>query len=145
MLLNVKQRLLLLNILPSESNYIELKVIREQQERLSFSNEELQRLKVKREGDMYNWDESQDVPVEIEINESARGILKVAFRLLDQQGQLKIEFLPLYEHFIEGEEWPPVSDEATSEPTEPTPIKQPEPRTTKETIGSRPAAEGSKD
>ena len=107
MLLNVKQRLLLLNILPSESNYITLKVIREQQERLSFSEEELKRLKVKRDGDRYIWDESVDEPVDIEIGESARGIIKLAFRELDQQGQLKVEFLPLYEHFMEGEDWPP--------------------------------------
>ncbi len=145
MLLNVKQRLLLLNILPDESNYIELKVIREQQERLSFSDEELQRLKVKRQGDIYTWDESLDEPVEIEINESARGIIKIAFRQLDQQGQLKVEFLPLYEHFIEGEDWLPDVAKATSEPTEPTPMKQPEPRTTKEALGGSPLAEGSKD
>ncbi len=148
MLLNVKQRLLLLNILPSESNYIELKIIREQQERLSFSDEELRRLKVKREGDMYNWDESADEPVEIEINESARGILKVAFRQLDQQGQLKVEFLPLYEHFIEGEDWAPdTAIEPSDEPVPicPAPVVEPEPRTTKETLGSSPAAEGSKD
>ncbi|KKL11469.1 hypothetical protein LCGC14_2545550, partial [marine sediment metagenome] len=47
MLLNVKQRLLLLNILPDQGDYITLKIIREQQERLSFSEEELKRLKVK--------------------------------------------------------------------------------------------------
>ncbi len=144
MLLNVKQRLLLLNVLPDESNYIELKIIREQQERLSFSDEELQRLKVKREGDIYTWDESLDEPVEIEINESARGIIKLAFRQLDQQGQLKVEFLPLYEHFVEGEDWPLDVAEATSEDgAEPTPIT--EPRTTKEALGGSPLAEGSKE
>ncbi|KKN23993.1 hypothetical protein LCGC14_0899310 [marine sediment metagenome] len=120
MLLNVKQRLLLLNILPGESNYITLKVIREQQERLSFSEEELKRLKVKREGDRYIWDETIDVPVDIEIGESARGVIKLAFRELDQQGQLKVEFLPLYEHFMEGEDWPPSEDTADEE--KPTPI-----------------------
>ena len=148
MLLNVKQRLLLLNILPSESNYIELKVIREQQERLSFSDEELQRLKVKRQGDIYTWDESLDEPVEIEINESARGIIKIAFRQLDQQGQLKVEFLPLYEHFIEGEDWPPqeatdtekVASDNEHPSEEPVPL-----RTTEAIMGSMPAAEGSKD
>lgn len=107
MLLTVKQRLLLLNVLPDESNYITLKIIREQQERLSFSDEELQRLKVERNGDTYTWDESIDEPVDIEISESAAGVIKLAFRQLDQQGQLKVEFLPLYEHFIEGEDWPP--------------------------------------
>jgi hypothetical protein len=148
MLLNVKQRLLLLNILPDQANYIELKVIRQQQERLSFSDEELQRLKVKRQGDVYTWDESLDKPVDVEINESARGIIKLAFRQLDQQGQLKVEFLPLYEHFIEGEEWPPKDVVPSSDTpgtdgnseSEPTPI-----RSTKEVMGSKPAAEGSPD
>ncbi len=107
MLLNVKQRLLLLNILPDESDYITLKVIRKQQDLLSFSDEELQRLKVKHEGDLYTWDEKVDEPVEIEISESARGVIKMAFRRLDSDGQLKVEFLPLYEHFMEGEDWPP--------------------------------------
>ena len=147
MLLNVKQRLLLLNILPSESNYIELKVIREQQERLSFSDEELQRLKVKREGDMYTWDESLDEPVQIEINESARGIIKLAFRQLDQQGQLKVEFLPLYEHFIEGEDWPPqeATDTKVASDNE-QPSEEPVSlHTTEAIMGSMPAAEGSKD
>ncbi len=107
MLLNVKQRLLLMNILPSESNYITLKVIRRQEEFLSFSEEELQRLKVEKDGDMYHWDEAADEPVDIEIGESARGVIKLALRQLDQEGRLKAEFLPLYEHFIEGEDWPP--------------------------------------
>jgi hypothetical protein len=141
MFLNVKQRLLLLNILPDEANYITLKIIREQQSLLSFSNEELQRLKVKREGDVYTWDESLDEPVEIEINESARGIIKLAFRQLDQQGQLKVEFLPLYEHFIEGEDWPPKETKPASDnersAEEPVPL-----RTTQDVMGSRPSAEG---
>lgn len=107
MLLNVKQRLLLMNILPGESDYITLKVIREQQDRLGFSDEELIRLKVERDGDMYRWDEAADEPVDIEIGESARGVIKMALRRLDQEGRLKAEFLPLYEHFIEGEDWPP--------------------------------------
>lgn len=141
MLLNVKQRLLLLNILPDEANYITLKIIREQQGRLSFSDEELQRLKVKRQGDMYTWDESLDEPVEIEINESARGIIKLAFRQLDQQGQLKVEFLSLYEHFIEGEGWPPSEAKPASDNEHPT--EEPVPlRSTQDVMGSRPSAEG---
>jgi len=121
MLLNVKQRLLLLNILPEHGNYLTLKIIREQQERLSFSEEELKRLKVKLVGDRYTWDEMIDVPVDIEIGESARGVIKLAFRELDQQGQLKVEFLPLYEHFMEGEDWPTVED--TTDKEKPTLIR----------------------
>jgi len=146
MLLNVKQRLLLLNILPDEGNYDTLRIVRDQQNLLSFNEEEIKRLKIRREGEMYQWDEATDEPVEIVIGEVAFNMIKRSLRQLDTQGQLKVEFLPLYEHFVEGEDWPLDVAEATSESgAEPIPIKQPEPRTTAEVLGSRPAAEGSKD
>jgi len=148
MLLNVKQRLLLLNILPDEGNYDTLKIVRDQQNLLSFNEEELKRLGIRREGEMYQWNEAADEPVDISIGEMASNMIKMALRQLDARGQLKVEFLPLYEHFVEGEEWSPISDEAkaTSEDGDkPTPVREPEPRTTKEVLGSRPGAEGSKD
>jgi hypothetical protein len=148
MLLNVKQRLLLLNVLPDEGTYDTLKVVRDQQNLLSFDEEELKRLKIQRNGDMYVWDEKVDEPVDISIGEIASSLIKGALRKLDNEGQLKVEFLPLYEHFVEGEDWSPTLDvaKATSEDGDkPTPIREPEPRTTGEVLGSSPAAEGSKD
>ena len=148
MLLNVKQRLLLLNILPSEGTYDVLKIVRDQQALLSFTEEEHMRFKIKRQGEMFAWDESADVPMEIRIGEVAATVIKRALRQLNEEGQLKMEFLPLYEHFVEGEDWALDSDaaKATSENgAEPTPIRPDEvvePRPTSEVIGSRPSAEG---
>lgn len=113
MLLNVKQRLLLLNILPKEGDYVTLKVIRDQQSLLSFGEEEFKRLNIKREGDTYTWKEEDDIPVDIPMGEAAVGVIKMALRMLNEKGQLKIEFLPLYEHFWEGKKWPPSSDGQT--------------------------------
>lgn len=107
MLLNVKQRLLLLNILPNEGNYDTLKIVRDQQDALSFTEEEYKGLQIKRDGDRYTWDEANDPLVDIPIGEVAVSIIRRALRLLDEEGLLKVEFLPLYEHFVEGEEWPP--------------------------------------
>ena len=107
MLLNVKQRLLLMNILPDNGNYDTLKIVRKQQDLLGISDEEHSRLKIKREGDLIKWDESKDEPVEIEIGEVAGHIIKRELIRLDNDGQLQMEFLPLYEHFVEGEDWPP--------------------------------------
>ncbi len=107
MLLDVKHRLLLMNILPDNGNYDTLKIVREQQEHLGISGEEHKRLKMKREGDLIQWDESKDEPVEIEIGEVAGHIIKRELTRLDSEGLLQMEFLSLYEHFVEGEEWPP--------------------------------------
>jgi hypothetical protein len=160
MLLTIKYRLLLMNILPDEGNYDTLKIVREQQDHLGISEEEHKRLKVRREGSIIQWDESQDAPVEIEIGEVAGHIIKRELTRLDSEGLLQMEFLSLYEYFVEGEDWLP--DVTASKSTaEPMPIVDPEPtlisqdgsvpltgagpRTTKEALGSHPAAEGSKD
>ena len=148
MLLTIKHRLLLMNILPDNGNYDTLKIVRKQQELLGISEEEHKRLKVRREGDLIQWDESQDEPVEIKIGEVAGHIIKRELTRLDSDGLLQMEFLPLYEHFVEGEDWPLTLDvaQATSEDgAKPTPIREPEPRTTKDVLGSSPGAEGSKD
>ncbi len=142
MLLNVKQRLLLLNILPDEGNYDTLKIVRDQQALLSFTEEEHTRLKIRRQDGMYVWDEGVDEPVDITIGEVAFNMIKRALRQLDTEGKLQVEFLPLYEHFVEGEEWLPSKAEATVEPEAdnggtPTLI-----RSTKDVMGSRPVAEG---
>ncbi|KKL75587.1 hypothetical protein LCGC14_2053450, partial [marine sediment metagenome] len=50
MLLTIKYRLLLMNILPDNGNYDTLKIIRKQQESLGISEDEHKRLKVKRVG-----------------------------------------------------------------------------------------------
>ena len=148
MLLNVKQRLLLMNVLPGEGNYDTLKIVRDQQALLGFSEEEHKNLKMQRKDGLIVWDEGAEVSVDIRIGEVAATIIKRTLRQLSEEGQLQMEFLPLYEHFVEGEEWSPISDEAkaTSEDGDkPTPVREPEPRTTKEVLGSMPGAEGSKD
>lgn len=105
MLLDIKHRLLLLDILPKEGNYVTLKVVRDQQGLLSFTEEELKHLKITREGDMYNWKEEDDFSVDIPIGEMAASIIKGALMKLDAEGQLKMEFLPFHEHFVSGEKW----------------------------------------
>ena len=148
MLLNVKQRLLLLNILPNEGSYDVLKIVRDQQALLSFTDEEHKRLKIQQRDGMFVWDESADAPVEVHIGEIAATVVKRALRQLNEEGQLQMEFLPLYEHFVEGKDWTLDSDaaKATSENgVEPTPIGPTEPIPTSKAMGTRPLAEGSKD
>lgn len=107
MLLTVKQRLLIGNVLPEEADFITLKVVKELQDVLSFSEEETNRLEIRREGDMYLWKEGEgDIPVEIHVGDAAKAVITGTLRGLSANGQLRMEFLPLYEHFVEGEEWP---------------------------------------
>lgn len=148
MLLDVKHRLLLLNILPQQGNAVTLRLLMKQQELLSFTEEEHKALGFRSSEGSIEWKHETDTPVDIPIGEVVTGIIVTALKALDTQNKLKPEFLPLYDYFVEGEDWHLNSDaaEATSgSGAEPILIKQPKPRTTKEVLGSRPAAEGSKD
>ena len=56
MKLGVKERIVLGSILPSEADFITLKIVRGLRESLSFTDEELQILKIQQSEGMVNWD-----------------------------------------------------------------------------------------
>lgn len=140
MLLRVRDRLFIIDILPQVGDYTTLKVVRTMREALSFSEEEHKNLKFVHEGNGVAWDEGADSPVDIAVGEVATNIIVDALKELNSRRLLKDEFLPLYEHFVEGEEWS-LDSVRPDNGTEPTPL-QPELRTTKEALGSSPLAEG---
>lgn len=104
--LNVKERLMLMNILPKEDNFITLKIVRKLMNDLSFSEEEVKEFKfeTKTEGNktFTVWDgEKNNIVKEIEIGEKAMDIIVNAFKKLDQEKKLTFEHYDIYEKFIE--------------------------------------------
>lgn len=99
--LGVKQRLIILRVLPARGDYLTLKIVRELREALSFSEEEHKALQFKREGAGLRWDPQGDVPKDIEIGDKAREIIAQGFETLSKQGKLTMGMLPLYEKFVE--------------------------------------------
>ena len=85
---------------------------------LSFSEEELKEKFIRQSGDTYTWGdpENEDViaaaeavnqPVDIPIGERAFDVIKSSLNATNREGKLLMEFIPLYEHFVEGKEWKP--------------------------------------
>lgn len=85
---------------------------------LSFSEEELKAMFMRREGDTYTWGdpeaedpvaaaEAVNQPVDIPIGERAFDVIKSTLNRANNDGRLRQEFIPLYEHFCEGKEWKP--------------------------------------
>lgn len=116
--LRIAQRFLISNLLPEESNIDILRIVKELKMALSFSEEELKEKFIRREGDTYTWGdpENEDVvaaakavdePVDIPIGERAFDVIKSTLNTVNNQGKLLMEFIPLYEHFVEGKEWNP--------------------------------------
>ncbi len=101
MQLNVGERLVLLSILPEESNFVTLKIVRELKEKLSFSEEELKAYNFKQEGNSVKWDATVDTNKEIAIGEKQTDLIKDALKKLNDANKLKQEHFGLYEKFVE--------------------------------------------
>jgi len=106
--LNIAERIALLNVLPSEGNVVTLRVVRELQSKLSFSEEELKEWKIKNRVQpdgraLITWDSDfTNETKDIEIGEVAKGIIVEQLKQLESQKRLRMEMLDLYEKFVEN-------------------------------------------
>lgn len=107
MLMTITQRISILNVLPLEGNIITLKVVRELQQELSFSDEELTKWKITTTKNpigsiQISWDEEfATATKEVKIGEAAKKIISDRLKLLNEREQLPIELIDLYDIFVE--------------------------------------------
>lgn len=103
--LSVKERLLLLNTLPKEGDFITLKIVRKLTNDLSFSENEIKEYKFspfkdKNEKDLIGWDQEVEQNKEIEIGEKATDIIVDGLKELDKNKKLTNDYFELYSKFI---------------------------------------------
>lgn len=102
MLLGVSERLGLLNILPKEGNVVTLRILRDFQNELSFTEEEKATIKLVFSDDRITWDDSLVTGKEIDIGDTMKELIVAALKRLDASKRLSMEQLPLYEKFVTG-------------------------------------------
>lgn len=100
MKLDVRERLILLSVLPQEGNFVTLKTIRDLQSALSFSEEEHKLYKFVQNEGMVTWDDKTEQSKEIELGEKATDIIVAALKKLDESKTLKQEHFSIYEKFV---------------------------------------------
>ena len=100
MKLNVKERLLLLGILPKESSFVTLKIVRKLQDNLSFNEEELKEIEFVQKDTQITWNPAKDIEKEIEIGEKATDIIIESLKELDKNKKITADNFELYEKFI---------------------------------------------
>ena len=100
MVLNVLERLLLLNLLPAEGSYTNLKLMRKAKENLSFTEDENKLLAFKHEGEQLLWVDNVVEDKAIEIGEIVTQIIVKALKKLNDEEKLKAEHESLYEKFV---------------------------------------------
>jgi len=105
--LNIPQRIALLNILPFEGNVVTLRIIRELQNSLSFSESEMKQFNIKSHNNpdgtsFLTWDASFNVVTkQIEIGNVAHGIIAERLKEIESKKKLRMEMVELYEMFVE--------------------------------------------
>lgn len=99
MLLMVRDRLTLLEILPREGQSITLLIVMELLKQLGFTEIELSILNFEQTDKGLKWDELPG-PVEVPIGEVATKIITDRFKQLDKQGKLKLFYMPTFKLFV---------------------------------------------
>jgi len=103
MKLSVRERLLVLNIFPQATNFATLKIIREAEVELGFSEKEMKNLDMKADGNQITWNNEKDKEIgekEIKIGDNLREIIKKSLKELDANEKLTREHFSLYEKFF---------------------------------------------
>lgn len=103
--LRVYERLILMNVLsPMEGTLTTMRIVRDLKDRLGFTEAEYHALEFSESDGRVVWKTEADVPVEIEIGEKAKDIIKRRLETLSREGRLTLEHLPICERFgVEGD------------------------------------------
>ena len=107
MKLNVRDRVILLSVLPREGDILSLKILRKLREDLSFSEDEQRLFEFKQdlERGQVSWDpKCTDAEKEVMIGVRGLEIVKEALEELNKQKKLHVDMLELYEKFVEKAE-----------------------------------------
>jgi len=101
--LNITERLLALELLQSVSgNYVTLKIVRDLQGELSFSEDDLAKYQMVFDGSNAKWNPSEETNKDIDFGETGHKIIKDALAGLDKSNKLTQNHISLYEKFMEA-------------------------------------------
>ena len=100
MLLSVRERIILLQVLPRQGNVTNLRIIRDLEREMGFSEEETIALKLESSDKGVKWDKEAEVAREVAIGEIAAKPIHDAFVDLDKRNLLSLEHLDVYDKFV---------------------------------------------
>lgn len=100
MKLKIAERIILQQILPKEGDIVSIRIIRDLQNALSFSEAEIKQFKIRQEDGRVHWND--DAEKEIKIGNQALVIIVDALKKINETKKLDINLISIYEKFVEG-------------------------------------------
>ena len=108
MKLGISERINLLGILPTESNYVTLKIVADLKLELSFSEDEIKECEIESHKDGEKvftiWNQQKAKDKDVSIGEKATDIIVDALKKLDGENKINEQTATLYEKFIINKE-----------------------------------------
>ena len=107
MKLTIMERLLLLNVLPERGNAVTLRIVRQLQERLSFSEQDIEKYGIVWLEDQsgVRWDQDKgEEETEIKIGSTAHALILKSLQALDDSEELELQHLTLLDKFGIGQD-----------------------------------------
>ena len=108
MKLGISERINLLGILPTESNYVTLKIVADLKLELSFSEDEIKENEIESHKDGEKvftiWNQQKAKDKDVSIGEKATDIIVDALKKLDGENKINDQTATLYEKFIINKE-----------------------------------------
>ena len=96
---SVRDRLILLNVVPTQGSLVTLKMVRVLREALGFSDKEYRDFNLRVEGESFQWDDDKEAPKEIEVPVTMQELILTSFEELSKKNVLHLEHLDLYDRF----------------------------------------------
>ena len=100
--LTVTERLLLLSILPEQGDLTTLRIVRDLQSNLSFSEEEHEKFELVADGGAVKWNPAKAEPKVVDMGRKALDLIEAKLKEMDSKKTLTAQFLDIYDKFVEN-------------------------------------------
>ena len=94
------ERFTVAGLLPKESDFATLKIVRNLQSALSLTEEEFKEFEFKQDNGNYSWNKKGAEAKEIEIGDKGKQLIKEALTKLDEEKKVTSKLFSVYEKFM---------------------------------------------
>jgi len=102
MKLTILERVTLLQVLPSEGDFVTLKILRGLRDALGFSEADHKKYDIVQKDGRITWDRMKGIMgEEVEIGDKAKEMIKESLLKLDKEKKLRPEHFDIYQKFVQ--------------------------------------------